>query len=113
MENIDFLKNLQTTGVKLCLHGDVREMRRQWIDHWDDEQNLHVIGADTFGSKRDDITEGSARSYYLLEISSDLQSIRVYVRAQPKPDGAWRGWNYFPEPDGGRGRVPFFEIDLS
>jgi small GTP-binding protein len=110
MQNLDFVGNLQAADVKLCLHGDVHEMRRQWIEHWDAERSLHVVGAGTFGAKRDDITEGSARSYNLLEIASDLQSVRVYVREQPKPDGAWRGWNQFPDPDGGRGKVPFFDI---
>lgn len=112
MQNLDFVGNLQAADVKLCLHGDVHEMRRQWIEHWDDERNLHVLGAGTFGAKRDDITEGSARSYNLLEISSDLGSARVFVREQPKLDGAWRGWNHFPDPDGGRGKVPFFDIEF-
>jgi hypothetical protein len=88
-------------------------MRRQWIDYWDDDRNLHVIGAGTFGAKRDEITEGSARSYNLLQVTSGLKSARVYVREQPKPDGAWRGWNHFPDPDGGRGEVPFFDINLT
>jgi hypothetical protein len=112
MQNLAFLENLQTAGVRLCLHGDVHEMRRQWINYWDKERSLHVVGAGTFGSKRDEITEGSARSYNLLEITPDLKSARVYVREQPRPDGAWRGWNHFPDPDGGRGEVPFFDIDL-
>jgi len=113
MQNLDFLSNLQTAGVKLCLHGDVHEMRRQLIDHLDEDRNLRVIGAGTFGAKRDEITEGSARSYNLLEITRDLSHVRVYVREQPKPDGAWRGWNHFPDPEGGRGEVPFFDIDLT
>lgn len=112
MQNLDFIGNLQAADVKLCLHGDVHEMRRQWIEHWDVERNLHVLGAGTFGAKRDDITEGSARSYNLLEIASDLKSLRAYVREQPKLDGAWRGWNHFPDPDGGRGKVPFFDIEF-
>jgi hypothetical protein len=45
MQNLDFVSNLQTAGVKFCLHGDVHELRRQWIDHWDEYRNLHVIGA--------------------------------------------------------------------
>ena len=52
-----------------------------------------MIGAGTFGANRDEITEGSARSYNLLEITSDLKRVRIYVREQPKPDGAWRAWN--------------------
>jgi hypothetical protein len=113
MQNLDFVSNLQTAGVKLCLHGDVHEMRRQWIDYWDDDRNRHIIGAGTFGAKRDEITQGNARSYNLLEIASDLQRVRVYVREQPKPDGAWQGWNEIPDPDGGRGKVPFFDILLT
>ncbi|WP_299486264.1 GTP-binding protein [Acaryochloris sp. IP29b_bin.137] len=113
MQNLAFISNLQTSGVKLCLHGDVHEMRRQWIDHWEEGCNLHVIGTGTFGSKRDQITDGSARSYNLLEIAHDLKSARVYVREQPRPDGAWQGWNEFPDPDGGRGKVPFFDINFA
>ncbi|VFN05775.1 MAG: hypothetical protein BECKG1743D_GA0114223_107661, partial [Candidatus Kentron sp. G] len=112
MQDLAFLENLQTAGVRLCLHGDVHEMRRQWIDYWDEERGLRVLGAGTFGARRDAITEGSARSYNLIEITPDLTSARVYVREQPKPDGAWRGWNRFPDPDGGRGEVPFFHVEL-
>nr|VFK52056.1 MAG: small GTP-binding protein domain-containing protein [Candidatus Kentron sp. TUN] len=112
MQDLAFLGNLQTAGVRLCLHGDVHEMRRECLEPWDKDRHLHVLGTGTFGSKRDTLNKGSARSYNLIEIAPDLTRARVYVREQPHWDGAWRGWNQFPDPEGGRGKVPFFDIDF-
>jgi hypothetical protein len=59
MKGPQFLGNRQKNGVKLALHGDVHEMRRQQT-----------------------------------------------------PDADWDGWPEWPDPDGGKGRVPYYTIKL-
>jgi hypothetical protein len=53
------------------------------------------------------------RLYNVLEIARDLKSARVHTRCQPKPDGPWDGWHEWPDPDGGKGRVPYYDIEWS
>jgi small GTP-binding protein len=112
MQNLDFVSVLKAANVKLCMHGDVHEMRIEWINHWDSGCGLKVLGSGAFGAKTDAISEGNARSYNVIEIREDLRSARVYVREQPRLNGAWRGWNHFSDPDGGRGSVPFWDLDF-
>ena len=42
----------------------------------------------------------------------EFSTMRVYTRQQPKPNGAWKGWNEWPMPDGGEGGLPYFDIPL-
>lgn len=107
----EFLGNLQNNRVRVCLTGDVHEVRRELIDYWHDNR-MHVLGAGSFGAKGQDLSEGSPRLYNLLEIDREFQSIRVYTRQQPKPNGAWKGWNEWPMPDGSEGGLPYFDILL-
>lgn len=112
IRNREFLSNLQNNRVRVCLTGDVHDMRRDLVDYWH-EKRMHVVGAGSFGSKGRDLSEGSPRLYNLLEISQDFRSIRVHTRQQSKPDGSWRGWNEWPMPDGSEGGLPYFDIDLA
>ncbi len=111
MQDMDFISHLQNNGVKVFLHGDVHEMRREQIGYWH-EKNVHVIGTGSFGSLAEGRPEATPRLYNLLEIQKDLSSIRVHTRQQRQPDGAWEGWYEWPDPDGGAGRVPYFDIPL-
>jgi hypothetical protein len=109
MTDIEFLGNLQKNSVKLALHGDVHEMRRELIGYWH-EKKLYVIGSGSFGAAAVDRPESTPRLYNVLEIARDLKSARVHTRCQPKPDGPWDGWHEWPDPDGGKGRVPYYDV---
>lgn len=112
MQNTDFIGHLQNNGVKLCLHGDVHEMRRDLIGYWH-EKRANIVGAGSFGSPAEGRPESTPRLYNLLEIRRDLTSVRIHTRCQPKPDGPWKGWNEWPRPDGGDGAVPYYDINLT
>ena len=110
MQDVRLGSNLRKAGVKVCLHGDVHEMRCELIGYKQADGQVHVIGAGSFGSAAEGRPESTPRLYNLLEIQPDLSSIRVHTRQQRKPDGVWEGWYEWPDPAGGHGRVPFFDI---
>jgi small GTP-binding protein len=112
MQNVDFLGHLRDAGVKLGLHGDVHELRRELVGYWH-PRPLHIVGAGSFGSPAEGRPESTPRLYNVIELARDLSSARVHTRQQPKPNGTWEGWNAWPPPDGGPGGVPYFDIDLS
>jgi GTPase SAR1 family protein len=111
MKDLDFLGNLQKNGVRIALHGDVHEMRRAVVEPWR-PGGLHVIGAGSFGARAADRAESIPRLYNVLEIARDFSSMRVHTRRQRKPDGVWDGWCEWPDPDGGKGRVPYYDVAL-
>lgn len=111
MTNTDFIGHLQKNEVKLCLHGDVHELRRDIIGYWHPKK-VNIIGAGSFGSTSKGLPESTARLYNLLEIQRDLTSVRVHTRCQTKPDGIWDGWYQWPSPDGQSGRLPYYDIKL-
>ena len=111
MRETEFLSQLQTAGVQLCLHGDVHEMRCDLVGYKTGNE-LQIVGAGSFGSAPTGRPESTPRLYNLLEIQPDHSAIRVHTRAQPKAAGAWEGWYQWPDPEGGKGKVPFFDIEL-
>jgi WD40 repeat protein len=111
MKDLDFLGHLQNNGVRIAMHGDVHEMRRELIGYWH-ARKMHVIGAGSFGSRGENRPESTPRLYNVLEINRKLNSARVHTRCQAKPDGPWKGWNEWPRLDGGKdGAIPYYEID--
>ena len=110
MKDVDFLGNLQKNGARIALHGDVHQMQRELIGYWHEEKKVHVVGSGSFGARGEDRPEATPRLYNVLEIARDLKSARVHTREQRKPDGAWDGWHEWLDPDGGRGRVPYYDI---
>ncbi len=111
MQNTDFIGHLQNNGVKICLHGDVHEIRRELIGYWL-EKRIFIVGAGSFGSPPEGRPESTPRLYNLLEVRRDLRSVRVHTRSQPKPDGSWKGWYEWPRPDGREGMLPYYDIEL-
>jgi hypothetical protein len=109
IKDTDFLGHLQNSGVRLALHGDVHEDRREVIGYWH-AKKLHIVGSGSFGARLEDRPESSPRLYNVLEIAPDLKSARVHTRCQPKPDGPWDGCYVWPDPDGGEGRVPYYDV---
>lgn len=112
ISNREFLGNLLKNRVRVCLTGDVHEMRRELIDYWHDNL-MHVIGAGSFGAKGQDLSEGSPRLYNVLEIERDFSRVRIHTRQQPKPNGAWKGWKEWPMPGHEEAGLAYFDIDLT
>jgi hypothetical protein len=111
MKDIEFLSNLQKNAVKLALHGDVHEMRRDIIGHWHPSQ-LHIIGSGSFGARATDRLEATPCLYNLLEIARDLKSMKVHTRRQRTATGAWDGWPEWPDPNNPNARLPYYEAEL-
>lgn len=111
MKDVDFLGNLQKNGVKMALHGDIHEMRSDLVGYFH-EKKIHVVGSGSFGARAVDRPEASPCLYNVIEISRDLGSARVHTRRQTKADGPWDGWHEWSDPDGGNGRVPFYDIKM-
>ncbi len=112
MDSLDFLGNLQKLGVKLALHGDVHDMRREVIGHWH-ERKLHVVGCGSFGARAEDRPESTPRLYNVIEIARDLRKATIHTRHQPKPDGPWDGWHEWPAPNQPGSRIASYEIELA
>jgi WD40 repeat protein len=111
MKDLQFLGNLQKNGVKLALHGDVHEMRRDVIGYWHDKA-LHVTGAGSFGARAGDKAESIPRLYNVLEIERDFSAITVHTRRQRTPDGDWDGYSEWPNPKDRNSRVAYYTINL-
>lgn len=109
MKDTDFLGNLQKSGVRLGLHGDVHEMQREQVGYRH-QKAIHIVGSGSFGARAEDRPESTPRLYNVLEIARDLKSAKVHTRGQPKPDGSWQGWYEWESPKGGDGRVAFYDI---
>ena len=111
MANVDFVGHLQNNGVKLCLHGDIHEYRREIIGYWHPKK-LNIIGAGSFGSPPENRPESTSCLYNLLEIQSDFTSIRVHTRCQRKQDGIWEGLYIWPDINNQEGRLPYYDIQF-
>ena len=99
------------SGVKLALHGDVHTMLRERIGHRH-SQELHVVGAGSFAARASDRGESVPRLYDVIEIGRDLKSFTVHTREQRTPDGAWKGWYEWDDPEGGDGHLPKYKVEL-
>lgn len=109
MQNTAFLENLQKNGVRLALHGDIHEYDRNQVGYSHDK-GIHVVGSGSFGARGIDRPESIPRLYNVLEIGRKLRSARIHTRCQPKPDGSWRGWHEWPDPEV-LGRVAHYDIN--
>jgi hypothetical protein len=111
MGDLDFLGHLMNNRVRIGLHGDIHELRRDLIHYWHSNK-LYVLGAGSFASPAEGRPESTPRLYNLLEIQRDLRTVRVHTRCQLRQDSAWKGWNEWPRPDNGTGALPYFDIEL-
>lgn len=105
---MQFLGHLQKLGVRIVLHGDVHEIRRELVGYWH-ASKIHVVGSGAFGTRKEDRPEATPRLYNVLEINRNLRSARVHTRCQPKIDGPWKGWNEWPRRGGREGAVPYYD----
>jgi small GTP-binding protein len=111
MNNLQFLGHLQKAGVKLALHGDVHEMRRECIKSWH-ENAIHVIGSGSFGCRGVDKAEAIPRLYNVIEIERDFSAATVHTRRQLTPDGEWGGYYEWPDPKNPKAKVAEYKIDF-
>jgi small GTP-binding protein len=109
MNDVSFLGHLQNNGVRIVLHGDVHEMRRDFVGYRH-EKKVHIAGSGSFGARAEDRPEATPGLYNVIEFARDLSSARVHTRAQRKANGPWDGWHEWPDPDGGKGRVAYYDI---
>lgn len=111
MQNTEFLSNLQTSNVKLGLHGDIHQMERNLIGYWH-PRKMHIVGSGSFASPAEGRPESTPRLYNLLEIQRDFTRVRVHTREQRRPSGTWDGWHEWDNPEGS-GRLPYYDLDLT
>ncbi len=109
MQDLEFLGHLQHRGVKLCLHGDVHELRRELIGYWH-ERRVHVVGAGSFAAPGVQRPESVPRLYNLLEVAPTLDTLRVHTRCQATPNGAWKGCYVWEREDGAA--LPYYDVPL-
>jgi 3',5'-cyclic AMP phosphodiesterase CpdA len=90
-----FLELLRSNEVRICLHGDVHEIRREATPSWSDD-GIYVIGAGAFGAKDSDRPPSTPLFYNLLRLQGDHSELRVDVRGRDQPGGAWTDWAKWP-----------------
>jgi hypothetical protein len=79
----EFLGRLSQFGVRLCLHGDVHELRPDVVSPYS-ASRIHVLGCGSFGARANDRPESTPRMYNLIEVSADTARARVSTRQQAK-----------------------------
>jgi len=111
MGNIDFLDHLQNINVRLALHGDVHELRRDVFKYYH-KNKMHILGSGSYGAVGTEKPESTPRLYNLIEIKRDLKSIRVHTRCQKKENGKWEGWYEWDKPGSDTERISYYDIDI-
>ena len=109
MPNDVFLDRLREADVRLCLHGDVHELRPHVISPYNTDR-IHVVGIGAFGARANDRPETTPRMYNLIEIYQDLTRASVSTRQQPqsgKPFDAYATWAVPGQRDVRTGRYEF------
>ncbi|MEW5940440.1 MAG: hypothetical protein AB1750_12295, partial [Chloroflexota bacterium] len=111
MTDTDFIENLRKNGVRIGIHGDVHELRRDVMGYWRSD-SIYIIGGGSFGSLNEGLPAATPRLYNVIEINRDLHKIRVHTRYQEKFNGSWEGWNRWDRLDGQGGGLPYYDVDL-
>ncbi len=112
MRNVDVVANLQLAGTKICLHGDVHELRAELIGYLHPDIMMNVIGVGSFGAPFSALPSATPRLYNLLELSPSLDRVRVYVRQQTRENSPWAGVNLWRDSDKS-GYHPYFDIRIN
>ncbi len=93
---------------QVFLHGHVHEAE-SGLYKYDDERNIHIIGAGTFGAPAPDQVPGIPLQYNLLEYDPEYRQIIIKTRKKEKPDGAWKSdarWGPSHSP------LPYYKVQL-
>jgi small GTP-binding protein len=112
MSDVSFLQRLRRFGVRLCLHGDVHEVRSELVRYRHADGSLEVVGAGSFSAPAAGRPESTPRLYNLLEVKRDLSAIRVHTRQRRRSEGAWEGLYDWPNPAHAQERRWYFDVDL-
>jgi hypothetical protein len=92
-----FLEQLQQAGVRLCLHGHVREDLADLIGYMHPKK-IYVVKAGSFGARARLGPDSTPRLFKLLEIARDLSEITVHTHCMRKEGGAREGYAVWPGP---------------
>jgi WD40 repeat protein len=111
IQDTQFLGHLQKFGVRVALHGDVHEMRRDLVGYRHNQQ-IQIVGSGSFGAPAEHRPESTPRLYNVLEIARDLKAVRVHTRCQSEANGPWKGWHEWPDLGGGNGQLAYYDIQL-
>jgi hypothetical protein len=104
-----FLGRLSQFGVRLCLHGDVHELRPDVVSPYSTNR-IHVVGTGSFGAGANDRPEATPRMYNLIEVYDDQTRASVSTRQQSRPGmpfQAYATWSVPGQRDVRRGRYEF------
>jgi len=110
----EFLGRLTRAGVRLCLHGDVHELRPDVVNPYSTSR-IHVVGCGSFGARAEERPESTPRMYNLIEVNRDHTHARVSTRQQSKAGAefeAYATWSVPGQPDV-RSGVYEFALDPS
>jgi predicted phosphodiesterase len=104
-----FLGRLSQFGVRLCLHGDVHELRPDVVSPYSTSR-IHVLGTGSFGAAANDRPEATPRMYNMIEVYDDHTGARVSTRQQSRsgmPFQAYATWSLPGQRDVRSGRYEF------
>jgi TIR domain/Calcineurin-like phosphoesterase len=107
----EFLGRLGQFGVRLCLHGDVHELRPDVVSPYSTSR-IHVVGAGSFGAGAKDRPESTPRMYNLIEVDDDHTRARVSTRQQPRPGGRFEPYATWSVPGQREVRSGRYEFTL-
>jgi hypothetical protein len=116
MKDVEAVGHLTKAEVRLVLHGDVHEANPAVQPfRW---PGLAVLGAGAFGAAREARPESIPGLYQVIELRpgngpGGFGWARVHTRARQKTNGPWDGWYNWSPPEGGQGKVAYFDIDLT
>ena len=106
-----FIGRLQQAGVKICLHGHVHESRADLIGYTHPREQIHVVGAGSFGAPARDRPESVPRSYNVIELARNFTWFNVHTRQRAREGGGWEGWPLWPGTDAHTRRT-YYHVDL-
>ena len=107
----EFLGRLSRAGVRLCLHGDVHELRPDVVNPYSSSR-IHVVGCGSLAARALDRPESTPRMYNVIEIDRDHARARVSTRQQSRAGAqyeAYATWSVPGQPDL---RSGVYEFDL-
>jgi GTPase SAR1 family protein len=101
-----FVQRLAQGRYALLLHGDVHETRAQIADPF--ERAIRVVGAGSLHAPDSALPVRTGNLYNLIEVDREFKWIKIHVREQRVPNGAFAGRYAYGEDDA---KVDYFTIE--